>query len=100
MNWKHNLAIMLEIVVTLAHRQFLDRSAFTGQPSTESRHFTVGQGRIGEKLISKFEIEARKLCSQISIQMILFLTYRKHSSISSCNFRFPVASFIWYMARP
>lgn len=48
MHWKHNLAIMLKVVVALAHRQLLDRRAFAGQPSSQSRHFAVGTNRKDE----------------------------------------------------
>lgn len=45
MHWKNYLAIVLEIVLAFAHRQLLDRRAFTGQSSSQSRHFTVGTRR-------------------------------------------------------
>ena len=34
MNWKHNLSVVLEVVIALAHRQLFDRSAFAGQSSS------------------------------------------------------------------
>lgn len=114
MHWKNYLAIVLEIVLAFAHRQLLDRRAFTGQSSSQSRHFTVGTRRDLRRVSLKASKTVRSVYGHVKgvhIVNILLrrvgktkksisLAYRKHSSISSCNFRFPVCSLIWYSAIP